>query len=52
MEGLTLEVKQMSGIVVGDCACHEMADKDGQLFPAVEKVLEQKSSQLPDCWTE
>jgi hypothetical protein len=52
MEGLTLEVKLLPDNIADDCSCHEMADKDRRLLPAVKKVLEQKSSKLPNCCTE
>jgi hypothetical protein len=47
-----LEVKLLPDNIADDCSCHEIADKDGRLLPAVEKALEQNSSKLPDCWTE
>jgi hypothetical protein len=46
MEGLTLEVKLLPDNIADGCSCHEIADKDGRLLPAVEKALEQNSSKL------
>jgi hypothetical protein len=48
MEGLTLEVKLLPDNIADDCSCHEMADKDRRLLPAVKKVLEQKIFQTPE----
>jgi hypothetical protein len=42
----------MPGNIAGACTSQDLAGKDGRLWPAVEKALEQRSSQLEDCWTE